>query len=284
MIILAPAKINLALDVLARRPDGYHQVDMVMQTIDLADILTLEPATDIVLSSDITGIPLDKRNLAWRAVLLLQEKFGIAKGVKINISKKIPVAAGLAGGSADAAAVLIGLNNLWKLGLSKAELMELGLKLGADVPFCIMKGTARAEGIGEVLTPIDSPLKCQVLLVTPNVPVSTAMVYHKLRVNEIKHHPNIAGVVTALEAGDSKRLCDIWGNVLETVVLKEIPMVAQVKEYFKRFGLSYNLMSGSGPTVFALDPPPETVEAFLAGLPPEWFGCLTGFKLTDWMG
>lgn len=277
MIILAPAKINLALDVLARRPDGYHQVDMVMQTIELADILTLEPATDIVLSSDMTGIPLDKRNLAWRAVLLLQEKFGIAKGVKINISKKIPVAAGLAGGSADAAAVLIGLNNLWELGLSKEELMELGLKLGADVPFCIMKGTARAEGIGEVLTPINSSLKCQVLLVTPNVPVSTAMVYHKLRVNKIKHHPNIAGVVTALEAGDSKKLCDIWGNVLETVVLKENPMVAQVKKYFKKFNLSYCLMSGSGPTVFALDPPPETVEAFLAGLPPEWFGCLTGF-------
>lgn len=277
MIILAPAKINLALDVLARRPDGYHQVDMVMQTIELADILTLEPATDIVLSCDATGIPLDKRNLAWRAVLLLQEKFGIAKGVKINISKKIPVAAGLAGGSADAAAVLIGLNDLWELSLSKAELMELGLKLGADVPFCVMKGTARAEGIGEVLTPIDSPLKCQVLLVTPNVPVSTAMVYHKLRVNEIKYHPNIPGVVAALEAGDSKRLCDIWGNVLETVVLKENPMVTQVKKYFKKFGLSYSLMSGSGPTVFALDPPPEIIEAFLAGLPPEWFGCLTGF-------
>lgn len=277
MIILAPAKINLALDVLARRPDGYHQVDMVMQTLELSDILTLEPATDIVLSSDMTGIPLDKRNLAWRAVILLQEKFGITKGVKINISKKIPVAAGLAGGSADAAAVLIGLNDLWELGLSKAELMELGVKLGADVPFCIMKGTARAEGIGEVLTPIDIPLKCQVLLVTPNVPVSTAMIYHKLRVNEIKHHPDITGVVTALEAGDFKRLCNIWGNVLETVVLKEYPMVAQVKEYFKRFGLNSSLMSGSGPTIFALDPPPEIIEAFLAGLPPEWFGCLTGF-------
>lgn len=277
MIISAPAKINLALDIIARRPDGYHQVDMVMQTIELADLLTLEPATDIELSSDKTGIPLDKRNLAWRAVRLLQEKSGITKGVKINISKKIPVAAGLAGGSADAAAVLIGLNNFWELGLSKSELMELGLKLGADVPFCIMKGTARAKGIGEVLTSIDSPLKCKVLLVTPNVPVSTSMIYQKLRVNEIKHHPNIAEVVTALEAGDLKRLCNIWGNVFETIVLKENPMVIQVKKYFKRFGLNYSLMSGSGPTVFALDPPPETIEAFLAGLPSEWFGCLTSF-------
>lgn len=277
MIISAPAKINLALDVIARRPDGYHQVDMVMQTIELADLLTLEPAVDIELNCDKPGIPLDENNIAWRAARLLQEISGVTKGVKINISKKIPVAAGLAGGSADAAAVLIGLNDLWKLGFSKSELMEFGLRLGADVPFCIMKGTARAKGIGEQLTSINSSLKCNILLVTPNILISTPLTYQKLKVNEIESHPNIDAVVTALEKGDYKRLFDVWGNVLEPVVLKENPLVTQVKAYFKRFDLNYCLMSGSGPTVFALDPPREIIKPFLEELPPEWFGCLTGF-------
>jgi 4-diphosphocytidyl-2-C-methyl-D-erythritol kinase len=277
MIISAPAKINLALDVIARRLDGYHQVDMVMQTIELADFLTLEPAEDIELNCDRPGIPLDEQNLAWRAARLLQEISGLSKGVKINISKKIPVAAGLAGGSADAAAVLIGLNHLWKLGLSKSKLMKLGVRLGADVPFCIMRGTARARGIGEELTPINTVLKSKVLLVTPNIPVVTSLIYQKLNVNEIHCHPDIAGVVAALEKGDSKRLFDVWGNVLEAVVLKENPLIIQVKEYFKRFGLNYSLMSGSGPTVFTLDPPREIIEPFLEGLPLGWFGCLTGF-------
>ncbi|NLW48956.1 MAG: 4-(cytidine 5'-diphospho)-2-C-methyl-D-erythritol kinase [Firmicutes bacterium] len=277
MIISAPAKINLALDVIARRPDGYHQVDMVMQTIELADFLTLEPAVKIELNCNMPGVPLDERNLAWRAARLIQEISGVSKGVKINISKKIPVAAGLAGGSADAAAVLIGVNNLWELGLSKSELMELGVRLGADVPFCIMRGTARARGIGEELTPVKTALKSKVLLVTPKVPIATGLIYQKLKVDEIRDHPNIPGVVTALEIGDLKRLFDIWGNVLETVVLKENPLVLQVKDYFKRFGLNYTLMSGSGPTVFTLDPPPEIVEPFLGGLPLEWFGCLTEF-------
>jgi 4-diphosphocytidyl-2-C-methyl-D-erythritol kinase len=250
---------------------------MVMQTIDLADFLTLEPAVDIELNCDMPGIPLDEHNLAWRAVRLLQEISGVSKGVKIKISKKIPVAAGLAGGSADAAAALIGVNNLWDLGLSKSELMKLGVRLGADVPFCIMRGTARARGIGEELTPIKTSLKSKVLLVTPKVPVSTSQIYQKLKVNEIQHRPNIAAVVAALEMGDSKGLFDIWGNVLETVVLKENPLVAQVKEYFKRFGLNNSLMSGSGPTVFTIDPPREVVKPFLSGLPLEWFGCLTDF-------
>ncbi len=277
MEIIAPAKINLALDVITRRADGYHQVDMVMQSIELSDQVTLEPAAKIELSCNLPYLPVDERNLAWRAALLLQEITGVASGVKIEINKKIPVAAGLAGGSTDAAAVLIGLNNLWKLGLSQSELMKIGVRLGADVPFCIMRGTARAEGIGEQLTPINSSLKSRVLLITPNIPVSTALVYQKLKVEEINKHPQIATVIAALLAGDGQALYEVWGNVLEEVALRENSQITQVKAYFNSYGLNHCLMSGSGPSVFALDPPQEIIGPFLAGLPSGWFGCLTRF-------
>lgn len=277
MKVTAPAKLNLALDVIARRPDGYHQVDLIMQSIELSDQLTLEPAGKIELSCNRSDIPVNESNLAWRAARLLQEISGSAKGVRIEIDKKIPVAAGLAGGSADAAAVLLGLNDLWKLGLSQTELMKIGARLGADVPFCIMKGTARAEGIGEQLTPIKSALKCKVLLVTPNCQMSTAQVYQKLQIEKIKKHPQIHLVVAALEAGDYQALYKVWGNVLEELVLRESSLVAEVKSYFNRFGISDCLMSGSGPSVFALNPPEEIMEEFLAELPIGWFGCLTRF-------
>lgn len=277
MQIKAPAKINLALDVIARRADGYHLVDMVMQSIQLADEVTLEPAGRIELSCNLPGLPVDEGNLAWRAARLLQETAGVSKGVRINIEKNIPVAAGLAGGSADAAAVLIGLNDLWELGLSQPELMRIGVRLGADVPFCIMKGTARAEGIGERLTPINGALKSSVLLVTPNCQVSTAQVYQQLKMERIRNHPQIPLVIAALKAGDLRAMFEVWGNVLEEVVVSEDSPVAQVKAYFNRFGISKCLMSGSGPSVFTLDPPGDIVEEFLAGLPPGWFGCLTGF-------
>ena len=278
MQIKAPAKINLALDVVARRPDGYHQVDLIMQSIELSDHLTLEPAGQIELCCNRPDIPGNESNLAWRAARLLQEITGSARGVRIGIDKKIPVAAGLAGGSTDAAAVLIGLNDLWQLGLSQTELMEIGVQLGADVPFCIMRGTARAEGIGGQLTAIKSALKCNVLLVTPNCQVSTAEVYQKLQLERIKKHPQIPLIITALEAGDYQALYKEWGNVLEEVVLSEDSLVAKVKSYFSRFGISNCLMSGSGPSVFALNPPMEITEEFLAGLPIGWFGCLTRFS------
>ncbi len=277
MKIFAPAKINLALDVISRRPDSYHQVDMIMQSIELADQVTIEPSDGLELYCDMPGLPIDERNLAWRAARLLQEISGVNKGVKIIINKKIPIAAGLAGGSTDAAAVLIGLNKLWELGFSQPELMKFGLKLGADVPFCIMKGTARARGIGEQLTPINNCLKSKVLLITPNIQVSTSIIYQKLQIEKIKRHPQIVSVITALENGDSKRLFDLWGNVLEEVVLIEKPLVTEVKSYFNRFGIDHCLMSGSGPTVFTLDPPQEIIEPFLAELPSDWFGCLTRF-------
>lgn len=277
MQIKAPAKINLALDIIAQRSDGYHLVDMVMQSIRLSDQVTLESAGRIELSCNLPGLPVDEGNLAWRAARLLQETAGVSTGVRITIDKKIPVAAGLAGGSADAAAVLIGLNDLWELGLSQSELMRIGVRLGADVPFCIMKGTARAEGIGERLTAINRALKSKVLLVTPNCQVSTAQVYQQLKIESIKKHPQIPLVIAALEAGDHRALFEAWGNVLEAVVLAENSPVAQVKAYFNSFGLNNCLMSGSGPSVFALDPPEEIIETFLAGLPSGWFGCLTEF-------
>lgn len=277
MQIIAPAKINLALDVIARRDDDYHQVDMVMQSIELSDQVTLKSAAKIELSCNLSYLPVDERNLAWRAARLLQETTGVALGVKIEINKKIPVAAGLAGGSTDAAAVLMGLNNLWQLGLSQGELMKIGVRLGADVPFCIKRGTARAEGIGEQLTSVNSSLKSRVLLVTPNIPVSTALVYQKLKIEKIRKHPQIPLVIAALEVGDRQALFEVWGNVLEEVVLRESSVVTQVKAYFNSYGLNHCIMSGSGPSVFALDPPRGIIESFLAGLPSGWFGCLTRF-------
>ena len=276
--LLAPAKINLALDVLSRRNDGYHDVDMVMQPLTLADEILLEPAMEIELSCQNPQVPLNRQNLAWKAAELLQRKYDVKQGVKITIQKNIPVAAGLAGGSTDAAAVLTGLNRLWDLKLSREELMELGVQLGADVPFCILQQTARAQGIGEVLTPLQIGLDCRVLLITPNIGVSTALVYQQLVVAEIKRHPGIDQVITGLEQGDLDRLVTYWGNVLEEVVFPRYPQVKQLKEVLKRHGAVHCLMSGSGPSVFALNPPEASIEEIYRELPPEWFRCLCRFK------
>jgi 4-diphosphocytidyl-2-C-methyl-D-erythritol kinase len=275
--ILAPAKINLALDVLYRRPDGYHEVDMVMQSLTLADEICLEPGEDIELYCNHGAVPLDSRNLAWRAVRLIQEELALSKGIKITIHKKIPVAAGLAGGSTDAAAVLLGLDQLWKLNLPQSQLRELGVKLGADVPFCIMRQSARAQGIGEKLTPINSALQCRVLLITPNIGVSTPFVYNQLRTDRIGKHPRVAEVIAALQTGDPERLAREWGNVLEEVVMRHFPEVAFIKNLIKSEGIGPCLMSGSGPTVFALNPQEERLPALYRQLPPKWFTCVCEF-------
>ncbi|HYH01693.1 MAG TPA: 4-(cytidine 5'-diphospho)-2-C-methyl-D-erythritol kinase, partial [Bacillota bacterium] len=271
-------KINLALDVLYRRPDGYHEVDMVMQPLTLADEIFLEPAPQIELTCQNSQVPQNQQNLAWKAAELLRRKYEINQGVKITLQKNIPVAAGLAGGSTDAAAVLTGLNQLWDLRLSMAELMELGVKLGADVPFCVLQQTARAQGIGEILTPLKTSLDCQVLLITPNIGVSTPLVYQQLVVAEIQKHPRINQVIAALEQGDLARLVTEWGNVLEEVVLPRYPQVKQLKELLKRHGAVHCLMSGSGPSVFALNPSETSIEGILRELPPEWFRCVCRFK------
>ncbi|HOP74478.1 MAG TPA: 4-(cytidine 5'-diphospho)-2-C-methyl-D-erythritol kinase [Bacillota bacterium] len=281
MIITAPAKINLVLDVIGDRPDGYHEVDMVMQSIRLSDRIELKTNETIQLTCTNPQVPLDRKNLAWRAAELLQnvvrERRGEVPGVTIHIEKKIPVAAGLAGGSTDAAGVLIGLNQLWDLGLSTEELMRLGLTLGADVPFCIMQHTARAEGIGEKLTSISSKLHCSVLLITPDIQVSTALVYQSLDTEGIRRHPDVNGVIAALETGDLERLCVSWGNVLEEVVLEKFPEVARLKRILRDFGLHTVLMSGSGPSVFALNVDEKLADTIRESLPSTWFCTLTEF-------
>ncbi|MCL6588751.1 MAG: 4-(cytidine 5'-diphospho)-2-C-methyl-D-erythritol kinase [Firmicutes bacterium] len=290
--IQAPAKVNLALDVLYKRPDGYHEVDMVMQAISLADELSFEDAPPregipqnqgrvpnegqpwLELTCSDPRLPTGRDNLAWRAAELLQQETGINRSVRIHITKKIPVAAGLAGGSADAAAVLTGLNQFWGLGLTLGQLMELGVKLGADVPFCIFQGAARATGIGAGLTRIHSLCNHELLLVTPNFHVPTAYIYQKLDLKQHTRRPRVDRVVSALQKGDLAEVAANWGNVLEEVALREFPRIADVKTYFSKYGLPHNLMSGSGPSVFALNPPREIIPAFLANLPPHWFGCL----------
>lgn len=250
----APAKINLMLDVLRKREDGFHEVEMIMTMVDLADRLELSelPRDTIIISSQAGYIPLDEKNLAFQAARLLKERYNVKTGVHIHLDKKIPVAAGLAGGSSDAAATLRGLNRLWGLGLGLDELHVLGAELGSDVPFCISGGTALATGRGEKLQPIANMPQCWVILAKPPINVSTAEVYGKLRAGNIKQHPSAQAMQAALEAGSFEDVCRLLGNVLEDVTLKLHPEVRQLKEAMLRLGADGVLMSGSGPTVFGL--------------------------------
>ncbi|WP_071393075.1 4-(cytidine 5'-diphospho)-2-C-methyl-D-erythritol kinase [Bacillus tuaregi] len=253
LLVKAPAKINLSLDVLHKRSDGYHEVEMIMTTIDLADRLELSllERDEISIISHNRFVPDDQRNLAYQAARLLKERFSIRKGVAIAIEKTIPVAAGLAGGSSDAAAALRGLNKLWDLGLTMKELAELGAEIGSDVSFCVYGGTALARGRGEVITPLPSPPTCWVVLAKPFIGVSTADVYRRLELPKITH-PDTKAMIQAIEANDFSGVCANLGNVLEDVTLKLHPEVALIKDQMKRFGADAVLMSGSGPTVFGL--------------------------------
>ncbi|OBZ15510.1 MULTISPECIES: 4-(cytidine 5'-diphospho)-2-C-methyl-D-erythritol kinase [Bacillales] len=250
----APAKINLLLDVLRKRDDGYHEVEMIMTMVDLADRLEMEelPRDTIIISSQVGYIPLDEKNLAFQAARLIKERYDVKQGVYIHLDKKIPVAAGLAGGSSDAAAALRGLNRLWKLQIPEDELCRLGAELGSDVPFCVTGGTAIARGRGEKLEHIAAPPQCWVVLAKPPINVSTADVYGRFRANELKEHPSIPNMVDALQRGSFADICDGLGNVLEKVTLDVYPEVMQLKESMIRLGADGVLMSGSGPTVFGL--------------------------------
>ncbi|MBB6733390.1 4-(cytidine 5'-diphospho)-2-C-methyl-D-erythritol kinase [Cohnella zeiphila] len=250
----APAKINLLLDVLRKREDGYHEVEMIMTMVDLADRLEMSelPRDQIVLSSHAGFIPLDEKNLAFQAARLIKERYGVSRGVYIHLDKQIPVAAGLAGGSSDAAAALRGLNRLWNLGLSVAELETLGAELGSDVPFCVRGGTAIARGRGEALESIESPPQCWVILAKPPINVSTADVYGKLRANELDRHPSVPRMLDAIRGRSFPDMCAALGNVLESVTLHRYPEVRQIKNVMSRLGADGVLMSGSGPTVFGL--------------------------------
>jgi 4-diphosphocytidyl-2-C-methyl-D-erythritol kinase len=253
LLVKAPAKINLSLDVLYKRDDGFHEVEMVMTTVDLADRIELYDikSNTIKITSHNRFVPDDERNLAYQAAKLLKERFNIQKGVGIGISKMIPVSAGLAGGSSDAAATLRGLNKLWSLGLSMDELAEIGAEIGSDVSFCVYGGTALAKGRGEKITQIDTPPSCWVVLAKPSIGVSTADVYRNLKLDRVQH-PNVQAMVDSINSQDYNGICGHIGNVLEDVTLNMHPEVQQIKNQMKRFGADAVLMSGSGPTVFGL--------------------------------
>ncbi|WP_110926077.1 4-(cytidine 5'-diphospho)-2-C-methyl-D-erythritol kinase [Bacillus massiliglaciei] len=249
----APAKINLALDVLYKRPDGYHEVEMIMTTVDLADRLELKEIEGdrIQILSHNRFVPDDHRNLAYQAAFILKERFNIKKGVSILIEKNIPVAAGLAGGSSDAAAALRGLNRLWNLGLSLDELAEIGAEIGSDVSFCVYGGTALAKGRGEIITHLPTPPKCWVILAKPTIGVSTADIYKRLRLTDAEH-PSVQQMIEAIKEDSYEKVCSGLGNILENVTLELYPEVANLKDQMKTFGADAVLMSGSGPTVFGL--------------------------------
>lgn len=251
--IKAYAKINLGLDVVRRLENGYHEVKMIMQTVNLYDELTLKRTTaGIRLTSDSGELPLDENNLIYKAARLMQEHYGIAEGVSVKLKKNIPIAAGMAGGSTDAAATMLAMKELFGLETSKAELMKLGVKIGADVPYCILGGTALAEGIGEKLTPLPKAPECHLLVAKPDINVSTKYVYEHLDAAGVTKHPDIDGMVNAIERGSLQGIIERLGNVLETVTISAYPVISVIKDRMKELGAQGSLMSGSGPTVFGI--------------------------------
>lgn len=252
----ALAKINLSLDVLRRREDGYHEVKMIMQTVSLCDELEVRKVKQpgIHVKTNLYYLPTNENNLVYKAASLLMDEFHITDGISIQLQKKIPVAAGMAGGSSDAAAVLWGLNQMYGLGLSRKELMELGVRLGADVPYCVLRGTALAEGIGEKLKVLPPMPKCYILIAKPGINVSTRFVYENLHANDLRpeQHPDVDAVIGNIRDGDLAGLCAHMGNVLEEVTVPAHPVIDRIKKYMIKGGALGAMMSGSGPSVFGI--------------------------------
>ena len=261
----AQAKINLGLDVLRRREDGYHEVKMIMQTVGIYDQIELVKCKEpgIRVKTNLFYVPENENNLVYKAAKILMDEFSIEEGVFIDLNKYIPVAAGMAGGSSDAASVLYGMNRMFRLGLSQQQLMERGVKIGADVPYCIMRGTALAEGIGEKLTQLPPMPDCKVLVAKPAISVSTKYVYENLHANDLTEdqHPDVDAVIEGIKAGDLKKVADSMGNVLELVTAKEYPVIEEIKKFMKENGALNAMMSGSGPTVFGLYDDVEAAKA-----------------------
>lgn len=251
--IKAYAKINLGLDVVRKLPNGYHEVKMIMQTVGIYDKLTLERTdSGITFTTDSSELPADRDNLVYRAAELMKEKYHIEEGIRIHLEKRIPIAAGMAGGSTDAAAVMKGILRLLGLDASLSQLMEYGVAIGADVPYCIMGGTALAEGIGDRLTALPPAPDCYILVAKPKLSISTKYVYEHLDVAGLKSHPDIDGMRTAIEAGSLQGILDRMGNVLETVTVPAYPIIDTIKNRMRELGAVNSLMSGSGPTVFGI--------------------------------
>ncbi len=268
----AYAKINLGLDVVKRLPNGYHQVKMIMQSIGLWDVLTFRRTPEgIHITSDSQGLPLDENNLIYKAAALMLEKHGISSGVHIHLEKNIPLSAGMAGGSTDAAAAIKGICRLFDLDLPLGQLMEYGVSIGADVPYCLMGGTALAEGIGEKLTALTPLPDCLILVTTPEISVSTKYVYEHLDAQSLTAHPDTDGMAEAIRAGDLIGVISRMENVLETVTVPAYPIIDTIKKRMRSLGAAGSLMSGSGPTVFGIFPAgqEETAKAALDSLRQE---------------
>lgn len=250
----AYAKINLALDVLSKREDGYHEIRTIMQTVDLYDIINIEKIEEdnIIVTTSSENIPTDNKNHAYIAASLLKERFGVKQGVRIHIEKNIPVSAGLAGGSTDAAAVLKGLNEIFELNLSEQQLMEIGREIGADVPFCLVGGTALCEGIGEKVIKLKSAPQMNILIAKPEVYVSTQAVYEALDLSKIKKRPNIEAMISAIEEGNVKEIAKNLCNVLEVVTVNQYPVINRVKDIMRNNNALGTVMTGSGPAVFGI--------------------------------
>lgn len=261
--VKALAKINIGLDVTGRREDGYHLVRMIMQTVHIYDLVTIsETAKDMItMTSDVDFLPVNEDNLCMKAARLLAEEFALPGGVHISLQKRIPVAAGMAGGSADAAAVLYGMNKIYSLGLTIEELMARGVRIGADVPYCLMRGTALAEGIGEELTRLPPMMRCPVLIAKPAISVSTRYVYEKLDSLTDPKHPDIDAMIDDIRAQDLRRLGSHMGNILEGVTVAKYPIIQQIKDVMMEQGAVVSMMSGSGPTVFGFFEDEETMQS-----------------------
>lgn len=250
----AYGKINLGLDVVGKRDNGYHDVRMIMQTVQLFDRLTMtkKKQSDITITTNLPYVPCNEYNLVYKAIDLLRKEFHIKEGVDVILDKYIPVSAGMAGGSSDCATALYGMNMMFSLGLSMKQLMEYGVTLGADVPYCLMRGTALSEGIGEILTQVAPMPHCYIVIIKPIVNVSTKIVYENLKWDQIREHPDIDGMITMLKNQNLKGIASRLGNVLEEVTIEKYPMIAWVKEDLIKLGALNSLMSGSGSTVFGI--------------------------------
>lgn len=261
-IVKAPAKINIGLDVIRKRPDGYHDLKMIMQTITLFDILEFELTDEKESSMVCTSpeLPVNEDNLVIKAVNLMKERYNITENVKVKLTKNIPVAAGMAGGSTDAAACFTALNDIFNIGADKKELMELSVQLGADIPYCIMQGTALAEGIGDILTGLAAFEEAVILIAKPPVDVSTGYVYKNLKIDKADH-PDIDGVIRALESKDYAEMSKCIGNILESVTIPAFPVIDKIKKVMLDNNACISLMSGSGPTVFGLFSDENTAKA-----------------------
>ncbi len=256
----ARAKINLGLDVLGKREDGYHEVRMIMQTIGIYDriIINKIPEDEIRIVSNLSFLPVNENNLIYKAVKLLKDEYNFTGGVEVNLNKFIPVAAGMAGGSTDAASTLFGINKLFDLGLSTKKMMELGVNIGADVPYCVMRGTALAEGIGEKLTRLKSVPHMWIVIAKPSINVSTKLVYENLDMGGVSTHPDIDGIISAINEQNIEKIALRMGNVLETVTIPLYPVIEDIKNDMITHGAYNAMMSGSGPTVFGIFPDEQT--------------------------